>query len=106
MFTRPENYSTDEIIRPRDRNMLRRFAPILLLFVLSPVVAEVLFGATPVSNLGALLPVTALYGGGVVLIRELARRRGTGWARIALLGAAYAVVEEGLALQSMFNPDL
>jgi hypothetical protein len=106
MFTRPRNYSTDETIRPGDRNRLRRFAPILLLFVLPPVVAEVLFGATPVSNLGALLPITALYGSGVVLIRELARRRGTGWARIALLGAAYAVVEEGLALQSMFNPDL
>lgn len=85
---------------------MRRYAPILVLFILSPLIAEFLFGATPVSNLPALLPSLAVYGGGAVLIRELARRWGSGWGRIALLGAAYAIVEEGLALQSMFNPDL
>jgi hypothetical protein len=85
---------------------MRRYTPVLALFVLSPFLAEFLFGATPVSNLGGLLPVTAIYGGGAVLIRELARRRGPGWGRITLLGAAYAIIEEGLALQSMFNPDL
>lgn len=85
---------------------MRRYAPVLVLFILSPLIAEFLFGATPVSNLPALLPGLAVYGGGAVLIRELARRRGSGWGRIALLGAAYAIVEEGLALQSMFNPDL
>jgi hypothetical protein len=47
-----------------------------------------------------------LYGGGALMIRELARRRGSGWARIALLSAAYAIVEEGLVLQSMFDPAL
>jgi hypothetical protein len=85
---------------------MRRYAPVLVLFILSPLIAEFLFGATPVSNLPALLPGLAVYGGGAVLIRELVRRRGPGWGRIALLGAAYAIVEEGLALQSMFNPDL
>jgi hypothetical protein len=60
--------------------------------------AEVLFGATPISRIGVLLPVVPLYGDGALLIRELARRRG-GWTRIALLGAAYAIVEEGLVLQ-------
>lgn len=83
-----------------------RYEPVIVLLVLSPLVAEVLFGATPISRLGALLPVTALYGGGAVLVRELARRRSPGWGRIVLLGAAYAIVEEGLALQSMFNPNL
>lgn len=82
-----------------------RYAPVLVLLVLS-LVAEVLFGATPISRLGALLPVTAIYGSVAVLIRELARRKGPGFGRIVLLGAAYAIVEEGLALQSMFNPDL
>jgi hypothetical protein len=48
-----------------------------------------------------------LYGGGAVLIRDLVRRRsGIGWGRIAVLGAAYALIEEGLAVQSFFNPDL
>ena len=85
---------------------MRRYVPVLVLLILSPFIAEVLFGATPISNLGGLLPGIAVYGGGAVLIRELARRRGPGWSRVALLGAAYAIIEEGLALQSMFNPDL
>jgi hypothetical protein len=85
---------------------MRRYVPVLVLFVLAPLVSEVLFGATTLSRVGALLPIVPLYGGGVVLIRELARRRGSGWGRIVLLGAAYAIVEEGLAIQSLFNPDL
>lgn len=85
---------------------MRRYGPVLVLFALAPLVAELLFGATPVSRIGGLLPESLLYGGGAVLIRELARRRGSGWGRIVLLGAAYAIVEEGLAIQSLFNPDL
>lgn len=85
---------------------MRRYAPAFVLAVLSTFIGEVLFGATTLSRLGGLLVVTPLYGGGALLIRELARRRGPGWLTIALLGAAYAIVEEGLAIQSMFNPDL
>jgi hypothetical protein len=80
--------------------------PVLTLFALSPFLAEVLFGATPLSNLGALLVVLPLYGGGAVLVRELARRRSTGWGRIFLLGAAYGMIEEGLIIQSMFDPNM
>src|SRR5215208_3347377 len=69
-------------------------------------VAEVLFGATPVSNLGALLPDVAVYGCGALLIREVVRRRGLGWSSILLLGVAFGIVEEGLALESLFNPGL
>ena len=50
---------------------MRRLVPVLTLFVLSPFVAEVLFGATPLSNLGALFVVLPLYGGGAVLVREI-----------------------------------
>jgi hypothetical protein len=85
---------------------MRRYLPVLTLFILSPWVAEVLFGATPLSRIGALLVVAPLYGGGAILVRELARRRGPGWGRIFLLGAAYGVIEEGLAIQSIFNPNL
>jgi hypothetical protein len=85
---------------------MRRYLPVLVLFVLAPLVAEVLLGATTLSRIGGLLPVSLLYGGGAVLIRELVRRREASWGRIALLGAAYALVEEGLAIQSLFNPDL
>jgi hypothetical protein len=85
---------------------MRRYLPVLTLFILSPWVAEVLFGATPLSRLGALLVVAPLYGGGAILVRELARRRSPGWGRIFLLGAAYGIIEEGLAIQSLFNPKL
>jgi hypothetical protein len=85
---------------------MRRYAPVLVLAILSTFVGEVLLGATTVSRIGGLLVVTPLYGGGAVLIRELARRRGPGWSRIILLAAAYGIVEEGLAIQSLFNPDL
>lgn len=85
---------------------MHRYRPVLVLFILSPFLAEVVFGATTLSNSAGLVPVAALYGGGVVLIRELARRRGSGWGRIALLAAAYGIIEEGLAIQSLFNPNL
>jgi hypothetical protein len=85
---------------------MRRYLPVGVLFVLAPLVGEVLLGATPVSRLGGLIPLSALYGGGAVVARELARRRGTGWGAVALLGAAYGLLEEGLGVQSLFNPTL
>src|SRR5262245_50780983 len=85
---------------------MRRHAPALALFVLSPFLAEVVFGATPFSRLGGFVPLLFFYGGGVLIIRDLARRRGSGWWTVLLLGAAYAIVEEGLVIQSVFNPDL
>src|SRR5215217_6489516 len=74
-------------------------APALVLVVFAPVLAEVLFGATPITNPGALLPDVAVYGCGALLIRELVRRRGLGWISILMLGVAFGIVEEGLALQ-------
>ena len=46
-----------------------------------------------------------MYGGGALLIREAVRRKGRGWPTILCLGAAYALLEEGLVTQSLFNPD-
>ena len=46
----------------------------------------------------------ALYGPGVILIREAKLRWNKGWASVFLLGAAYGIVEEGLALRTLFNP--
>ncbi|WP_419998645.1 DUF998 domain-containing protein [Streptomyces boninensis] len=82
---------------------MKHALPAVALFFLAPVVGEMLLGATSVESLG-LLPVLALlYGGGALLIREVVRRTGRGWGAILLLGAAYALLEEGLLDQMLFN---
>jgi hypothetical protein len=78
---------------------------IITLFVLSPLIAELLGGATPISR-AEQLPLEALfYGSGALLIREFVRRNNLGWSSILLSGIAFGIIEEGLSLQSLFNPD-
>ena len=100
--------------RPALPRLTRRsgFLPCAVLFFLAPLVGEVLAGSTPLDVLGSpknFLPLflleALLYGGGAVLIREIARRTGRGWPTILGLGLAYGVLEEGLITQSFFNPD-
>src|SRR5689334_9120580 len=85
--------------------MIRRIGPAIGLFFLSPLVAEFLLGNLPITFLPAVLALAPLYGGGALLIRELVRRLGLGWPNILILGLAYAVLEEALTTQSLFNPD-
>jgi hypothetical protein len=87
--------------RPR---MLWRVAPALGLFFLSPLVAEWLLGNQSISQLGSLFVLAPLYGGGALLIREVARRTGQGWPAIVLLALAYGLLEEGLLTQMLFSP--
>lgn len=79
-------------------------AAITLLFV-TPLVAEYLLGDLPLKLLPALIVLVPAYGGGAVLIREVARRTGRGWPTMLILGAAYALIAEGLVTQSIFNHD-
>ena len=65
----------------------------MALLVISPPIFLLLLAA----NLG-------LYGSGVILIREAKIRWNKGWASVFLLGVAYGIVEEGLALRTLFNP--
>ena len=81
--------------------------PLLALILLSPIIAEMLSGSTP--PLEWLNPITPLlliwlYGAGVLVMRETAVRWKTGWPGILLLGAAYGIIEEGLAVKSFFDP--
>ena len=85
---------------------MSRLAPVIVLLFLSPLLSEFVFGATPISRLESMALLVFLYGGAAVLVREVSRRCGPGWGRIILLGAAYGIFEEGLLIQSMFNPDL
>src|SRR5262245_33344813 len=84
---------------------LRRVAPALLLLPLAPIVAEFLLGDFSIRQIGLVVALLPLYGGGALLIREVARRAGRGWPTIVLLGIAYAVLEEAFLTQSLFNPN-
>ncbi|HVU17205.1 MAG TPA: hypothetical protein VHD32_09770 [Candidatus Didemnitutus sp.] len=84
--------------------MKQRLKPVFSLVLLAPLIAEYLLGSLSFAQL-ALFPIMALmYGAGALFVRELARQTGRGWPTMILLGLAYAVVEEGLATQSLFNP--
>jgi hypothetical protein len=84
--------------------MVRRLLPVAGLFVLSPLVGEYLLGNVPVTELLALPVLVPMYGGGALLVREIARRSGKGWPAILLLAAAYGVIEAALIDQMLFNP--
>jgi hypothetical protein len=87
------------------RKRIRRLSPAIGLLFLAPWVGEFLLGSSPIQHApAALVLLLPLYGGGALLIREIARRLGRGYATIVLLGASYGVIEAGLLDQSMFNP--
>ncbi len=93
--------------RRQARTRKRTWPAILTLFVLAPLVGEVLSTSTP--PLAFINPLTlfwegALYGSGALLVREIARRRRLGWSNILLMGAAYGILEEAIFIQSWFNP--
>jgi hypothetical protein len=88
--------------------------PVVLLLALTPGIPEYLSGSTPVWPI-VLAPAIffvflglnlALYGPGVLLVREALVRwqKGWGWATLLVLGAAYGLLEEGTALSTLFNP--
>ena len=84
--------------------MLKRLAPVFLLMVLTPLVAEYLLGSLSMAQIAYLPLMILFYGTGAVLVRELARRTHRGWLTILLLALAYGILEEGIACQSFFNP--
>src|SRR3954468_2738552 len=84
---------------------IRRAAPAIALFFLSPLVAEFLLGDFTVAQLPFLILLAPAYGGAAVVLREVTRRTGRGWPTMLLLALAYGVIEEGLETQSLFNPD-
>src|SRR5262245_44426122 len=85
---------------------MHRLLPAFVLVGMAFLVAELLPGSAPITQ-PLLWPFLLLiYGPGALLIRESVRRLDRGWTSILLLGGAYGIIEEGLALQSLFNPSL
>jgi hypothetical protein len=86
--------------RPRNRRAA------LVLAVLAPLCAEVSLGTVPLRMAWAWLIFAPLYSAGALFLREILRRNGGGYGNLLLLGVAYGLVEEGLALQSLTSPHL
>ena len=82
---------------------MRRVAPAIGLFLLAPFVGEFLLGNLTLGELGLGILLAPLYGCGALLVREVARRTGRGWPTMALLAAAYALIEEGPVDQLLWN---
>jgi hypothetical protein len=82
----------------------RRVSPALALAILSPIIAEILGGATHLSVIFALIPEILVWGLGAVLIREITRRRGLGGASLLLMGFALSLAEEFLIQQTSLAP--
>lgn len=91
---------------------LRAHAVVCLL-LLSPGIPEYLSGSSPVNALVLnpaqfafqLVANLGMYGPGVLLVREAKIRWNKGLATVLLLGAAYGILEEGIALSTLFNPE-
>jgi hypothetical protein len=85
----------------------RRIPPAIALFLLSPVVGELLSGSAPPAEFFTpfgFTIMTLLYGGGALVARELKVRWGKGMGSLLLLGAAYGILEEGVMVASFFSP--
>ncbi|HKW04713.1 MAG TPA: hypothetical protein VJN71_05385 [Nitrososphaerales archaeon] len=89
-----------------------RAHPVLCLLLLSPGIPEYLSGSSAISAiiinpaqfLFQLSANLGLYGPGVLLIREAKIRWHKGWGSVLLMGAAYGILEEGIALSTLYNP--
>lgn len=85
----------------------RGINPAVMLFFLSPLLAELLTGSAPPAEFFQpvlFLILCALYGSGAVLVRELVVRWKKGWPSVLMLGMAYGIIEEGLMVKSFFDP--
>lgn len=88
--------------------MKKAIPPALALWFLTPILAELLSGSTPLNeylNPFIVLIFGMLYGSGAILIRELVLHWKKGWFSLLLLGMAYGIYEEGLMVRSFFDPN-
>ncbi len=79
-----------------------------ILALMSPVIAEMLSGSSPPReflNPFTFMLLLGLYGAGVLVVRELSVIWNVGWASVIVMGAAYGILEEGVAVKSFFDPN-
>jgi hypothetical protein len=95
--------ANEEVVSSAPRGF-HRAMPALTLVALSPLVAEVLPGATRFSSLFVLPIEMCVWGGGALLIRYVVRRLQLGWLNLLLLALALAIAEECLIQQTSLAP--
>jgi len=91
----------------RGEIIMKKYAPVIVLFFLSPIIGELLSGSAPpveFFNPFGLIILPALYGSGAILAREITLKWGKRWPTILILGLAYGIIEEGLMIKSFFDP--
>lgn len=92
----------------RPRSFLSRLAPALLIMVLAPLFTELLLGGTRLSALIGFPPILgmeiAVWGGGALMLRALARKLRLGWGSLLLFGLAIAIAEEFVIQQTSLAP--
>jgi len=77
------------------------------LVLLAPLCAEATFTGISLPTIWLAFPLLIpIYGGGVLLARELVCRTGAGWLGLLVLGFAYELAEDGLGLQALTSPHL
>jgi len=94
-------------VRPILIDMSDKGKAIWFLALLSPILAELMSGSSPpleFFNPIMFVGLLGMYGAGVLIIRELSIKWDKSWATIIVLGAMYAIIEEGLAVKSFFDP--
>jgi hypothetical protein len=87
--------------------MKTKLAPALALFLIAPLFGEMISGSTPLNeyvNPVTFITLSLLYGCGAIIVRELVVRWRAGWQGLLLLGVAYGIYEEGILVQSFFDP--
>lgn len=87
---------------------LKRIPPALLLFVLSPVLAELVSCYLPPAKFFhplILLITLPPYGCGALIARELKVRCSCGWISLLWFGLAFGLFFEGIVTRILFNPD-
>jgi len=86
--------------------------PIVTLAILTPGIPEYVLGSSNLAYLVILPPLfvalllvnVAIYTTGALLVREAMIRWKLGLGSLVALGAAYAIVEEGIGTATFFNP--
>lgn len=96
------------ILASKSLSYVMKISPALLLFFLSPAIAELLSGSAPpieFFNPFGFILLSSLYGSGALIARELKIRWNKGYVSLFILGAAYGIIEEALMVKSFFDPN-